>query len=114
MYAFDADPIYLYQSDYVHGPAAINAKVAEKAVSDSKLELGLATFGRETRMECSKHLVSTDINITDYFVWNWVDIIFHFLKFFWDFLILGKLSHALWEPILCDNPYFMGPPGVMG
>jgi hypothetical protein len=35
MYAFDSDPIYLYQSHYVYGPVAINAKVAEKAVSDS-------------------------------------------------------------------------------
>ncbi|KAJ6526098.1 hypothetical protein B0H19DRAFT_1275948 [Mycena capillaripes] len=30
-----------------------------------KLELGLASFGRETRLECSKNLVSTAI--TDYF-----------------------------------------------
>jgi hypothetical protein len=35
MYAFDSDPIYLYQSGYMYGPVAINAKVAEKAVSDS-------------------------------------------------------------------------------
>jgi hypothetical protein len=35
MYAFDSDPIYLYRSGYMYGPVAINAKVAEKAVSDS-------------------------------------------------------------------------------
>jgi hypothetical protein len=34
MYAFDTDPVYLYQSDYVYGPVAINAEVAEMAVSD--------------------------------------------------------------------------------
>jgi hypothetical protein len=36
MYAFNSDPIHLYQSDYVYGPVAINAKVADKAVSDGK------------------------------------------------------------------------------
>ncbi|KAJ7924557.1 hypothetical protein B0H13DRAFT_1531582, partial [Mycena leptocephala] len=30
-----------------------------------KLELGLATFGRETQLECSKHMIPT--TITDYF-----------------------------------------------
>jgi hypothetical protein len=30
-----------------------------------KLEMGLATFGRETQLECSKSLVST--SIPDYF-----------------------------------------------
>jgi hypothetical protein len=36
MYAFDSDPIYLFQLDYVYGSTAINAEVAEKAVSDSR------------------------------------------------------------------------------
>jgi hypothetical protein len=35
MYAFDSDPIYMYRSDYVYGPVAINIKMAGKAVSDS-------------------------------------------------------------------------------
>ncbi|KAJ7879874.1 hypothetical protein B0H13DRAFT_2345875 [Mycena leptocephala] len=33
-----------------------------------KLELELATFGWETRLECSKHLLSTVVS--DYFVYN--------------------------------------------
>jgi hypothetical protein len=43
MYAFDSDPINMYQSDYVYGPVAINAK--EKAVSDNIL------FSRDLRKE---------------------------------------------------------------
>jgi hypothetical protein len=35
MYAYDSDPIYLYQSGYMYGPVVINAKVATKAVSDT-------------------------------------------------------------------------------
>jgi hypothetical protein len=45
----DSCPIYLYKSDYVYGPAAINAKVAEKAVSDSSdRERGYKVIGHRS------------------------------------------------------------------
>jgi hypothetical protein len=37
MFAFDSNPICLYQSQYAYRSVAINAKVAEKTVSESKL-----------------------------------------------------------------------------
>ncbi|KAJ7863887.1 hypothetical protein B0H13DRAFT_1637960, partial [Mycena leptocephala] len=37
----------------------------EHGTFSRKLELGLATFGRETQLECSKHMIPT--TITDYF-----------------------------------------------